>query len=82
MLLKGAKQFCTAIPLARENLTVSPFPAMENQSRKFAVEIIRNTKSTESGWDIVNSLVALCTVVCSRFVANTILIAQLSCLSC
>lgn len=58
-------------------MLVSPFSGMENQSKKFAVEIIQKTKTTESVWDIVNGLVAACTVLCSRSVANTILIAQL-----
>lgn len=78
----GAKAVLYCNPLA-ENMMVSRFSAMENQSRKFAVEIIKKTpKTTESGWDIVNCLVAACTVLCSRFVANTTMITQLSCLSC
>lgn len=41
---RGTKAVCTAIPLVTEHMMVPTFSAMENQSRKFAVEIMQKNQ--------------------------------------
>lgn len=72
---EGPEQFCTAIPLEKMWWCL-PFQLWKISQGNLQ-ETINKTKSTESGWDRVRFLVAACTVLCSRFVANTILVTQL-----
>lgn len=72
---EGPEQFCTAIPLEKMWWCL-PFQLWKISQGNLQ-ETINKTKSTESGWDRVRFLVAACTVLCSRFVTNTIMVTHL-----